>query len=204
MRKKSILPAVILMSLVIVLIGLLILFQNIRKNEQTKKSVTMPTSTKVTKKKNQKKQKKVYAWDKPSEESYPEINSPTKLSVSVSIKKQRVYIKENHKTIYTMVCSTGDSAAGNPTPKGKFVIEPERFKENYWAEYQDWAFNLVSFSGHGTYLFHSILMWDKEHVEEEEAAKLGKEASHGCIRLPLPDSKWFYDNIPVGTPVEIY
>lgn len=146
----------------------------------------------------------VHPWNEPSESRYPIIKDPAQLSVEVSIQKQRVFIKENGKTVYTMICSTGDSKAGNPTPTGDFVIEPERGDKFYWQEDDDWAYNWVSFSGHGVYLFHSVLMWNEKEVEEKEALRLGQEASHGCIRLPLPDSKWFFDNIPVGTPVKIY
>jgi len=32
---------------------------------------------------------------------------------------------------------------------------------------------------------------------------LGKRASHGCIRLSVPDAKWIYDNIGAGTVVSI-
>lgn len=200
MQVKRVKPAIVILSLVALLMGLLVLFHHVKTKEA---KVSEVKKTKVVKHKQESK-KTVYAWNKPSQASYPNIKDPDDLSVKVSIKNQRVYIKEKNKTIYTIVCSTGDSSQGNDTPKGKFVIEPERFKENYWPEYNDWAFNLVSFKGHGTYLFHSVLMLDKDTVEEEEAVKLGHEASHGCIRLPLPDSKWFYDNIPTGTPVEIY
>ena len=33
--------------------------------------------------------------------------------------------------------------------------------------------------------------------------KLGKRASHGCIRLSVWDAKWIYDNIGAGTVVSI-
>lgn len=149
------------------------------------------------------KKEAVHPWDNPSEKQYPKIQNLNNLQVEVSIAKQRVYIKEKDKTLYTMICSTGDSKAGTPTPTGQFVIEPERGEKFYWQEDNDWAYNWVSFSGHGVYLFHSVLMWNDHQVEEKEAVKLGKEASHGCIRLPLPDSKWFFDNIPTGTPVTV-
>ncbi|HEX2701189.1 MAG TPA: L,D-transpeptidase family protein [Acidimicrobiales bacterium] len=28
-------------------------------------------------------------------------------------------------------------------------------------------------------------------------------ASHGCVRIPMTASKWFYDTVPVGTPVYV-
>ena len=34
--------------------------------------------------------------------------------------------------------------------------------------------------------------------------KLGRRASHGCIRLTLDDAKWIYDNIGEGTEVWIH
>lgn len=201
MRKRH--TGLTLVLLFLLLSGLLLLLFVNSKNESQTKIVT-ETSASSQQPKSSSRESKIYAWDKPSEETYPTITHPSKLAVEVSIDKQRVFIKEEGKIIYTMVCSTGDSSQGNDTPKGQFVIEAERFKENYWPEYNDWAFNLVSFSGHGIYLFHSVLMLDKDTVEMDEAVKLGHEASHGCVRLPLPDSKWFYDNIPVGTPVTIY
>jgi peptidoglycan hydrolase-like protein with peptidoglycan-binding domain len=31
----------------------------------------------------------------------------------------------------------------------------------------------------------------------------GYPASHGCVRIPMRDSVWFYDNTPTGTPVYV-
>lgn len=33
---------------------------------------------------------------------------------------------------------------------------------------------------------------------------LGKQVSHGCVRLDINNAKWLYDNIPNGTKVVIY
>jgi lipoprotein-anchoring transpeptidase ErfK/SrfK len=41
------------------------------------------------------------------------------------------------------------------------------------------------------------------NVIESEAMKLGQKASHGCVRLAIPDAKWIYDNIRYNTKVEI-
>lgn len=179
--------------------------EDLDKNDSSPSTtvVSKPASTETTSMKDKDQSEKVHPWNHPSEKHYPTIKYPNNLKVEVSIPKQRVFIKENGQTIYTMICSTGDSKAGTPTPTGSFVIEPERGDKFYWQEDDDWAYNWVSFSGHGKYLFHSVLMWDENRVEEKEAIRLGKEASHGCIRLPLPDSKWFFDHISTGTPVTI-
>lgn len=82
----------------------------------------------------------VHPWNKPSEIRYPVINDLDSIRIEVSIENQRVYIFENEKVVYTMICSTGDSAAGTPTPTGDFYIEPERGEKFYWAEDNDWAY----------------------------------------------------------------
>lgn len=59
----------------------------------------------------------------------------------------------------------------------------------------------------GNILFHSVpytRYGDPASLEYDEYNKLGTNASAGCIRLAVVDSKWIYDNIPKGTPVEFY
>ncbi|WP_165541109.1 L,D-transpeptidase, partial [Bifidobacterium longum] len=38
----------------------------------------------------------------------------------------------------------------------------------------------------------------------QEPNKLGSPASHGCVRLTVPDVKWLYEQLPQGTTVHIY
>lgn len=49
----------------------------------------------------------------------------------------------------------------------------------------------------GPYLFHSVTYdryGDHYSLQAKEYKKLGKSASHGCIRLQVRDAKWIYDN----------
>lgn len=46
-------------------------------------------------------------------------------------------------------------------------------------------------------------MTEDKKVIEKEAKHLGTKASHGCIRLTIPDAKWIYENIPEKTKVVI-
>lgn len=55
---------------------------------------------------------------------------------------------------------------------------------------------------YGDYLFHSITY--KRGTMEPDDARLGKQLSHGCVRLSIENAKWFYDNLPIGTRVYIY
>jgi len=36
-----------------------------------------------------------------------------------------------------------------------------------------------------------------------DAASIGYSASHGCIRMRIPDAEWLFDHVEVGTPVYI-
>jgi lipoprotein-anchoring transpeptidase ErfK/SrfK len=128
---------------------------------------------------------------------YPSLNVKN-LNIHVSISKQRIYIKSGDKVIYTMLCSTG--AIGTPTPLGNYRIQGEKGLAFSGAAYYR------SFKDHGIYLFHSIptsVAWSTTSFDPVEGRKLGKRASHGCIRMSIPDAKWFYYNMPYNTPVKI-
>lgn len=132
---------------------------------------------------------------------FPSLNVKN-LNIKVSISKQRIYIRSGSSTIYTMMCSTG--LPGTPTPLGNFKIQAERGPW-FWGANGGAAY-YRSFHGHGIYLFHSVTITGPGRVGSyyhPEAMKLGKRASHGCIRMAVPDSIWFYNNIPNNTPVSI-
>lgn len=133
--------------------------------------------------------------------AYPQIAGvdASNLRINVDIAKQRVYFYKNNNLIYTMIVSSG---INNSTPKGDFKIRhrgyhfynsTEGMGGDYW----------VGFIG-AKYLFHSVpTRVNFGDYIVEEAQKLGVPASHGCVRLSVPDANWVYSNIPDGTPVHI-
>ena len=126
-------------------------------------------------------------------------------SVVVSIASQRTYVFKSGQLIRTMVCSTGFPNTDDATPLGNFIIDESGTKRGEWffsKKYNEGAQYWVGFIG-GTYLFHSVPMDKNQHIILEEAAKLGKPASHGCIRLSLDDAYWFYKNVSDGTALRI-
>ena len=36
-----------------------------------------------------------------------------------------------------------------------------------------------------------------------DAASIGYSASHGCIRMRIPDAEWLFSHVEIGTPVFI-
>lgn len=145
-------------------------------------------------------------WMQTTDGPYPSLNVPN-LNIGVSENKQRVYIRSGNKTIYTMICSTGlDRYPGAlSSPLGNFRIQAER-GEWFWSGGSGGAY-YRSYYLHGVYLFHTVPIaypGTTTAYNPTEGAKLGQRASHGCIRLSVPDAKWFYYNMPYNTPVNIY
>lgn len=141
-------------------------------------------------------------WRKSSENKpYPKWKQLQDPWIHVSVKQQRVFIMDGDQTVYTMYASTG---VDDSTPKGTFHIQAERGKFFYNAESKEGAKNWVSFKDHGIYLFHSVPTDQYGKFNVKEADMLGRTAhSHGCVRLAVPDAKWFYDNVTYGTKVVI-
>ncbi|HJF47221.1 MAG TPA: L,D-transpeptidase [Limosilactobacillus oris] len=139
---------------------------------------------------------------------YPDINKLKDPWIKVSIAKNRVYIMDGHRCVYTMYASAGkyESKHGkrvSATPTGTFAIQDDRGASFYNAAVKCGANNYVSWHDNGAYLFHSVPTDKDGHYIKSEAAKLGKQtASHGCIRLSVPDSKWMM-NVPTGTKVVV-
>lgn len=52
-------------------------------------------------------------------------------------------------------------------------------------------------------MFHSVL-YNRGSMTHIQDGTLGKQVSHGCVRLDINNAKWLYYNIPNGTKVVIY
>lgn len=146
------------------------------------------------------------SWKVKSEnKAYPNLLNLSNLWIRVSIKGNRVYIMDGKKPVYTMLASCGVYRNGkSATPTGTYTVEEERGSHFFNQGLQVGARTYVSWHDHGTYLFHSVPTDGNDKIIKNEAKKLGKtQASHGCVRLSLPDSKWLYEKLPVGTKVVI-
>lgn len=142
-------------------------------------------------------------WQMPSEnKAYPNVSAHPNLRIEVSLKKQRVYLKDGKATLYTMLASTGKNGG---TPTGHFQIQAERGQHFYNQKSNEGANYWVSFKDHGVYLFHTVPVDVNGAYNIAEAQQLGETAnSHGCIRLSIADARWFFENIPENTAVHIY
>lgn len=122
------------------------------------------------------------------------------LWVEVVLKeKHEVLIHKGKDIIRRMPASGG--LPDQPSVVGTFYIQDRgssffspRFNEGavYWVRIID------------QFLFHGIPRDNHWNIIQTELDKIGKPASHGCIRMLDEDAKWFYENIPHGTMVIIH
>ncbi len=98
--------------------------------------------------------------------------------------------------------------AGLETPAGQYTINDKQVNPSWHVPNSDWAGDLAGqvippgpadplkarwmgfYNGagvHGT----------------DDLASLGTAASHGCVRMSIPDVVELYDQVPVGTPIYI-
>lgn len=129
------------------------------------------------------------------------LSSYTSYLIFVSLADQKTYVytgsKNNWQLAKTFLCSTG--IQGKDTPTGVYNITT-RGEWFYAPQFEQGGKYWLSFYG-DDYLFHSLpFAEDKKTVVDWT---VGQKASHGCIRLPIEDSKWLYDNIPSDTKVII-
>lgn len=139
------------------------------------------------------------SWMLPSGGAHINLRKVRNLQVKVSIAHQRTYIMSGNTVVYTMICSTG---MDGKTPTGTYRVQNRGLdfynpKESMGAKY--W----VSWANYGEYLFHSVPTDKSGKWIVSEAEKLGKSASHGCVRLTVADAKWLYEQLPEGTKVVI-
>lgn len=177
----------------------------VRQAESTQKQLSKSAqSQRVAQKARHKNpMRKPINWRKSSETvPYPSVKKHPHLAFYVSISKQRVYLRDGKKTLYTMYASTGKN---NSTPRGDFAIQAERGYSFYNPEDQGGANYYTSWYQHGVYLFHTVPTDKTGKYIPSAAALLGTAAdSHGCIRLSVPDARWINENAKVGMSVHVY
>ena len=151
-------------------------------------------------------------WKESSEKvPYPNLNNVKNFWIKVALLKNRTYLMSGNKVIYTMYCSGGlfhkDPNTGkmvSDTPTGTYQIQPERGQSFFNNSLNEGANYWVSWKDNGVYLFHTVPTKKDGSYNVPEAEKLGKQpASHGCIRLSVPDAEWMMQNLKVGTKVVV-
>jgi lipoprotein-anchoring transpeptidase ErfK/SrfK len=116
-----------------------------------------------------------------------------------------LHLYNGSKPWRTFQVATGQSIY--PTPTGSWhVVDMQR---NPWWRPPDspWAKGLKPIPpGPGNPLGTRWMGLDAAGVGMHgtpDAASIGYSASHGCIRMRIPDAEWLFDHVRIGTPVFI-
>lgn len=129
--------------------------------------------------------------------------SPYYIKVNRQQNVVTIYEKDENgeytKPVKAMTCSTG---ANNATPTGTFGLS----MKYRWHELDGKVYGQYCSRISGHILFHSVFYNNTtpNSLAYNAYNRLGTQASHGCVRLSVADSKWIFDNCPSGTVVTIY
>jgi lipoprotein-anchoring transpeptidase ErfK/SrfK len=118
----------------------------------------------------------------------------------------RLSLYDRAKLVRTFSVATGQSIY--PTPKGVWHIVV-KWKNPWWYPpvQDDWAKGLKPVPpGPANPLGTRWMGLNAPGVGihgTDEPASIGYSASHGCIRMQVPDAEWLFDRVDVGTTVYI-
>ncbi len=116
-----------------------------------------------------------------------------------------MFVYDGERPWRTLPVATGQSIY--PTPLGSWHIAD--MQRNPWWRPPDsaWARGLQPIPpGPGNPLGTRWMGLDAAGVGMHgtpDAASIGYSASHGCIRMEIPDAEWLFDQVHIGTPVFI-
>ena len=118
----------------------------------------------------------------------------------------RLYLFGDAKLMRTFSVATGQAIYPTPTGRWRIVV---KWKNPWWYPpvQDDWARGLKPVPpGPSNPLGTRWMGLDAPGVGihgTDEPTSIGYSASHGCIRMQVPDAEWLFDHVDVGTTVYI-
>jgi lipoprotein-anchoring transpeptidase ErfK/SrfK len=112
---------------------------------------------------------------------------------------------DSTKLVRAIRVATGQSAY--PTPSGLWHVVDKQVNPWWRPPDSPWARGAVPIPpGPGNPLGTRWMGLDAAGVGMHgtpDAASIGYSASHGCIRMQIPDAEWLFTHVEIGTPVYI-
>ena len=116
-----------------------------------------------------------------------------------------LYLYEGGRLVRRVGVATGQ--ARYPTPLGTFSVVDMQYNPWWYPPDSDWAKGLKPVPpGPGNPLgtrWMGLSAWGVGMHGTPDAASIGYSASHGCIRMRIPDAEWLFTRVRIGTPVLI-
>lgn len=150
------------------------------------------------------------------------VLSPKGTYLVIDTAKNRLYVKKGEQTLKEVVVSTGSgSILNDPTGKRQWIFDTPRGERSIqskttnpvWTK-PDWAFieegedvpksfkDRMEEGVLGDYAFH---LGDGYMIHGTLYTRLlGRNVTHGCVRVGDKDLKELYDTTPIGTKVIIF
>ena len=130
---------------------------------------------------------------------------PFAITVDVANQVTTVYGRDEYGdytvVVRQMLCSTGMKAT--PSDVGDWVLNGRHARWCYfpkWGSYARYWTRINSSIAFHSVIYNSV---STTNMSTSSYRKLGRRASHGCIRLTVADAKWIFDNVGAGTVVSI-
>ena len=146
----------------------------------------------------------------PTAVTTPEIVGPLAPPPSIITKRVDVSLKDNtlstfENDVLLKAYKISPGKWSTPTPVGEFSIHTKTnvaYSKSFSLYMPYWN----AFTSNGAYGIHGLPYWKTRNggIIVEGAAHIGKNVSHGCIRLGPGDAKEFFDWADSGTPVKIH
>lgn len=129
--------------------------------------------------------------------------------VYVTVNRDTFELKlwENLKLAKTYTVAIG--AAGYDTPAGEYSIQNKAVDPTWNVPDSDWAGKLAGKVIPGGAANNPLKarwmgIYDGAGIHgTDDEGSLGSAASHGCVRMAVPDVVELYEDVPVGTPIYI-
>jgi lipoprotein-anchoring transpeptidase ErfK/SrfK len=116
-----------------------------------------------------------------------------------------LYLYDGSRFVRRVSVATGQPQY--PTPLGTFSIVDMQYHPWWYPPDSDWAKGLKPVPpGPGNPLgtrWMGLSAWGVGMHGTPDAASIGYSASHGCIRMRIPDAEWLFGQVRIGTPVLI-
>jgi peptidoglycan hydrolase-like protein with peptidoglycan-binding domain len=149
------------------------------------------------------------AVDKASTPMPTSVPTPVPYSIDVDVRNQVITIwglsdsGDYSVPVQKFICSTGTT--GYPSDLGLWTLTG---RKALWATFPTWGGGMAKYwvRINESIAFHSVLYntVDNMDLNVKSFKKLGKRASHGCIRLTVAGAKWIYYNCGEGVKVRIH